>query len=175
MKWKIWLIVGSFLVSLGATVVEAQSIAEKSSELGSGRKQSPKTVIVPAKVAVLLRPVLDELQKYRSQRGQDEHQLDELFYALTKRQGRFADEALVVMVCFDMGESQEEVDAVMARGRRMLPYIKKYRGRTPKIPNRTYSDSMLKTPYRRDLAFEDVIKAINHGWHSTGDNPEGLM
>jgi hypothetical protein len=122
---------------------------------------------------MLLRPVLDELQRYRSQSGYSEHELGELFHALTETKGRFADEALVVLMCFDMGESQEEADAVIARGRRMLPYIKKFQDNTPKIPERSYDDSMLKSPYSKDIAFQGAVKAINHGWHSTADNPEG--
>src|ERR1700693_6068378 len=133
MEWKVWVLVSSLLVALGPAILEGQTIAEKHSE-PEVEKVLPKVVNVPARVAVLVRPVLDELQKYRSESGHDEHELDARFHALTKKKGRFADEALVVMVCFDMGESQEEADAVIARGRRMLPYIKKYRNRTPKIP-----------------------------------------
>jgi hypothetical protein len=72
-----------------------------------------------------------------------------------------------------VGESQEEVDAVIARGKRMLPLLKKYQDRNPKVPSRTYPDSMLKGTSTKDDAFESAVKAINHGWHSTADNPEG--
>ncbi len=171
---RIWIpFLVSLFVAFGTMGVDAQSTTEQPSKLSSVQDQSQKTIVVPTQVAVLLRPVLDELERYRSQSGHDEHQLDEAFGALTKKQGRFADEALVVLMCFDMGESQEEADAVIARGRRMLPYIRKYQDRTPTIPGRAYTDSMLKTPYRKDPAFRGGVKAISHGWHSTADNPEG--
>ena len=86
--------------------------------------QTSGTVAVPEQVSVLVRPVLDELQRYRSDDGKTPQRLLEYFYALTKKQGRFSDEALVVLMCFDvMGESQEDADAVIARGRKMLPFL----------------------------------------------------
>ena len=41
-------------------------------------------------------------------------------------------------------KAQEATDAVIARGKRMLPLLKKYQGTNPKVPGRTYFDSMLK-------------------------------
>jgi hypothetical protein len=32
---------------------------------------------------------------------------------------------------------------------------------------------MLKGISGKNDAFEGAVKAINHGWHSTADNPEG--
>jgi len=76
-------------------------------------------------------------------------------------------------MCFDVGESQEETDAVIARGKRMLPLLKKYQDKNPKIAGRTCPDSMLKGTSSKADGFEAAVKAINHGWHSTADNPEG--
>jgi hypothetical protein len=76
-------------------------------------------------------------------------------------------------MCFDVGESQEETDAVIARGKKMLPFLKKYQNKNPEIPGRIYPDSMLKGPSRKADTFEGAVKAINHGWKSTADNPEG--
>jgi hypothetical protein len=55
----------------------------------------------------------------------------------------------------------------------MLPLLRKYQDKNPKIPDRTYPDSMLKGISSKADAFEGAVKAINHGWHSTADNPEG--
>jgi len=132
------------------------------------------TNTVPEHVAILLRPVLDELQHYRTEGGGDRHLVDEYFYAVTKKQRRFADEALVVLMCFDvMGESQEDTDAVIARGRKMLPFIEKYRNRKPAIEGRTYPDSLLKSSSHKQSDFQGAIKAIKHGWRGTWDNPDG--
>lgn len=109
---------------------------------------------------------MDEEQKG----GQhDESQLSNLLNDLTRKRGRVADQALVVLMCFDLGESQEATDAVIARGKRMLPLLEKYQGTNSKVPGRTYSDSMLKGVSSKTDAFEGAVKAINHGWHSTAD------
>jgi hypothetical protein len=69
--------------------------------------------------------------------------------------------------------SNSGVTAVVARGRRMLPLLNKYRERNPKIPDHVYPDSMLKGVASKADAFEGAVKAINHGWHSTADSSEG--
>lgn len=129
-----------------------------------------QNVAVPAQVAALLRPILDEKRKGEQH---DEGQLSKLLYGLTQKQGHTADEALVVLMCFDVGESQEETDAVIARGKRMLPLLKKYQDKKPKIAGRTYPDSMLKGTSNKADIFKGAVKAIKHGWHSSADNPEG--
>jgi hypothetical protein len=141
---------------------------------GNAQGQSPKSVQVPEHVAVLVRPILDELQKYRTDGGADRHAVDERFYALTKKKGSSADEALVVLMCFEvMGESQEDADAVIARGRGMLPLLEKYRIGDPKIPGRSHSDTLLKSASHKVEDFKGAVKAIKHGWRGTWDNPEG--
>jgi hypothetical protein len=106
--------------------------------------------------------------------GGGHQKIDERFYALTRKRGRSVDEALVVLMCFEvMGESQEDTDAVIARGRRMLPYVEKYRVGDPRIPGRSYSDSMLKSVSQKAEDFQGAIKAIKHGWRGTWDNPDG--
>jgi hypothetical protein len=166
MNWEAWFASCCLSVAL-PLVAQPQTSAPK---LASPSDDNAQSVAVPAQVAALLRPILDEKQKG----GQhDESRLSNLLYGLTQKKGRAANEALVVLMCFDLGESQEETDAVMARGRKMLPYLKKYRVGTPRVPGRTYPDSMLKGPSSKADTFEGAVKAINHGWHSTADNPEG--
>ena len=62
----------------------------------------------------------------------DESRLGNLLYGLTQKKGRAAYEALAVLMCFYVGESQEETDAVIARDKRMLPLLKKYQDKNPK-------------------------------------------
>ena len=83
--------------------------------------------------------------------------------ALTGKGGRAADEALVVLMCFDIGESHE--DAVIERGKRMLPLLNKYRERSPKVQHRSYPDSMLRGVSSKNDAFGLAVKAINLGVH----------
>lgn len=126
------------------------------------------TVIVSGPVADLVRPILDEKAKAGPH---DEQLLGNLLYRLTRKKGSAADEALVVLMCFDVGESQEETDAVIARGKRMLPLINKYENRDPIVEGRSYPKVMLKGALIKDEAFRGAVKAIQHGWHSTSDNP----
>jgi hypothetical protein len=166
MNWKEWVFTCCLSAVLSLTA-GAQASAPKEASQSNGRTQS---VDVPAQAAALVSPILDEIQKGTEH---DESRLGDLLYGLTQKKGRAADEALVVLMCFYVGESQEETDAVIGRGKRMLPLLKKYQHKNPKIGGRTYPDSMLKGISGKDDAFGGAIKAINHGWRSTADNPEG--
>ena len=111
MNWKVW-VLSCFLSAVLPLAAEAQASRPKE---GSQSNDKTQSVAVPAQVAALLRPILDEKQKS----GQhDESRLSNLLYGLTQKKGRVADEALVVLMCFDVGESQEETDAVIGRGKR---------------------------------------------------------
>lgn len=151
------------------------TVALACSPNASAQTQLHKAVLVPERVAVLVRPILDGWQHYQEHRydGANRSQVDDCFYSLIKQKGPAVDEALVVLMCFEvMGESQEETDEVIARGRRMLPYIQKYRDAQPKFPARSYSN-LLKGLAAKDNAFEGATKAIKKGWRGTWDNPEG--
>lgn len=153
--------------------VVATLTANSHAQIRPGPKSIQKArqnAVVSEQVAILVRPILDEKQEGTNR---DESRLSNLLYELTQKKDRAADEALVVLMCFDIGESQEEADAVIARGKRMLPYLKKYRDRNPKVPHRTYGNSILKGGAAKADTFDGAIKAINHGWQGTGDNPEG--
>jgi|1186.fasta_scaffold12968_1 hypothetical protein len=163
------------LLRCSKTALLVLALASACSSNASAQTQLHKTVLVPERVAILVTPILDRLQHYQQHRydGDDRSQVDERFYSLTQQEGPAVDEALVVLMCFEvMGESQEETDEVIARGRRMLPYIQKYRDAKPKFPARSYSD-LLKGLAAKDDAFEGATKAIKHGWRGTWDNPEG--
>jgi hypothetical protein len=150
-----WLAVGSVLIS-------DTQVSQKS-------KVKNREVAVPESVGLLVRPILDEKQKGSLH---DEHKLNALMYRLTQTSGQAADEALVVLMCFDTGESQEEADAVVSRGKKMLPVLQKYRNSTPAISERSYGSSMLKAQVNKAEIFDGVVKAINQGWHSTAENPD---
>lgn len=166
MSSKMWLL-SCCLAMVLASAARSQMSTPKATSGGTHHAQK---LVVPATVASLIRPVLDEKQKGAQA---DESRLSNLLYAVTQRQGHAADEALVVLMCFDMGEADEETDAVIARGKKMLPLLKKYQNKNPEIPGRTYPDSMLKWPSHKADTFEGAVKAINQGWKSTADNPEG--
>ena len=156
------------ICTLTVSIILSHAVAVAQSS--GSPSHTPKTIVVPVQSAALLRPILDEVQKGAEH---DERRLSNLLYGLTQKRGQAADEALVVLMCFYVGESQEEADAVIARGKMMLPLLDKYQRRNPKVPGRKYHDSMLKGISNKDDAFEGVIRAIHNGWHSTADNPEG--
>src|SRR5216684_6646206 len=119
MNWKVWFL--SFCLSVVLPLAaQAPASVPKEASQSSDKTQS---VVVPAQVAALLRPILDEKQKGAQH---DESRLSKLLYGLTQKQGHAADEALVVLMCFEVGESQEETDAVIGRGKRMLLLLNKY-------------------------------------------------
>jgi hypothetical protein len=157
------------IFTLAASIIFSRVAAAQSSVSASSEVQTPKTIVVPVQAAALLRPILDEVQKGSEH---DEHRLSDLLYRLTQKRGRAADEALVVLMCFYVGESQEEADEAIARGKKMLPLLEKYQGRNPKVPGRAYPDSMLKSISSKDDAFKGAVRAIHKGWHSTADNPD---
>src|SRR5215470_567130 len=136
-------------------------------------KGTERRVIVPERVAKLVRPLLDWRQRSRRQSEVSESDFERLLLKLTARKDAASDEALVVVMCFYFGESQEDTDAVIARGHRMLKYLKKYRYATPSVPGRAYTNSLLKNPSLKADEFTGAIRAIQKGWHSTADNPEG--
>ncbi len=161
------------MVTCFALILAASATAQIPRAVDEASKPERKSVQVLESIAVLVRPVLDEQVQILSGKGGDQRKLSGLIYDLTKKQGSITDEALVVLMCFYVGESQEETDAVIARGKKMLPLLKKYQDKNPSITGRTYPDSMLKGSSSKADTFEGAIKAINHGWHSTADNPEG--
>ena len=143
--------------------------------------QQPSTT-VPQKVAALVRPILDQRQQSIMQCGEPgestrkaclygtgyEHERErwrnvaEGIANLTSRKTTATDEALVVLMCFYVGESGEHIDEVINRGRQMLPYLRKYEVRTPVIPGRRYSESLLTRPDVKKDDFTGAIDAINH-------------
>jgi hypothetical protein len=152
MNRRLLLVSFCFALFLRATA-ETQSIPGPS---GSGNPQ----VIVPESVAVLVRPILDEKQRSGSH---EQSRLNNLMSALIGKGGRSADEALVVLMCFDIGESHE--DSVIERGRRMLPLLNKYREKSPRMQHRSYPDSMLRGVSNKNDAFNLAGRAITLGVH----------
>jgi hypothetical protein len=162
-----------------------------SRSLQLNREPPVSSVEVPERVAALVRPILDLRADSMAECGQPgvpskctngelynqeqirQKKLGELLYRLVRQKGPSADEALVVLMCFYIGESQEETDSVIARGRKMLIYLNQYFHTNPTIPNRSYPTSMMKTPSAKDDDFGGAITSITHGRHNTADNPRG--
>jgi hypothetical protein len=117
-------------------------------------------------------PLLDAQLKAVNGDWQSEQDVSNRIVALVKSHDRASDEALVVLLCFYVGESQEEADGVIARGKKMYPLLKKYRYRTPELPGRSYRQLLQPENIKRDN-FEGAVTAIRKGLRGTWDNPEG--
>jgi hypothetical protein len=142
----------------------------------------PSTTL-PEQVAALVRPILDLRQQSITECGEPgestrkaclygagyEHERErwqkvaEGIANVSSRKTTATDEALVVLMCYYVGESGEHIDEVINRGRQMLPYLRKYEARTPMIPGRRYSESLLTSPDVKKNDFTGAIDAINHG------------
>ena len=160
----------------------------------SAQADQPKThadTRVPDQVSALIRPILDLREESLRECGEPgvpsrctdgdtyvrenerRKKRGELIYELTKENSANADESLVVLMCFYLGESQEETDAVISRGRRMLAYLNKYRRSDPIVRNPSYPGSMLKSPTAKAEDFTGALTAIKQRRHSTSDTPQG--
>lgn len=182
MKSKLWFLV--LLMPILFYVAHSQMPTEQSRTVNRRMHQK---LTVPEPVAHLIRPLLDSRQKSQQHpeincptdadptkcTDSNEVNFEDLLAKLTARKDPSSDEALVVLMCFYLGESQEETDAVIGRGRRMLKYLNKYRYVIPNIPGRSYPSSMLKDHSVKADDFAGAIRAIQKGWHSGADNPEG--
>lgn len=185
MRSKIFCLLCVLFSGWGFSITESQAPTSKAGSQSASAKPRQR-LTVSEQVASLVKPILDAQQKFLGTCGDaadssnctagdpsQEERLGELLYQLTQKKGPSADEALVVLMSFYVGESQEETDAVIARGRRMLKYLNKYRYVTPSVPGRVYPRSMLKDRSVKADDFRGAIKAIRKGWHSTAENPEG--
>jgi len=127
-------------------------------------------VIIPESVALLIRPILDGHYKFSTGEYNYrtlENNVSNLLYSLIKNESAVADEALVVLTCFYIGESQEDSSEVISRGTRMLTYLGKYKNKYPIIPDSNYPNSMRRN---NNYNFEVMIMAIKQGLRGNWDS-----
>jgi len=145
----------------------------------TAQKGSTNPVTVPEQVAALVRPILDLRQQSVTDCGQageptrktclSEREQKRWWNvgrgiaSLASQKTAAADEALVVLMCYYTGESGDNEDAVINRGRRELPYLHKYWKSDPAIPQRQYSDSMRLSHEAKDESFQIAVSAIGKG------------
>lgn len=144
-------------------------------------------VVVSQRAATLVKPLLDLREQsvsecgepgspskctsgeaYNRQRARS-RRFGELLQGLIKQNHSGADEALVTLMCFQIGESQEELDAVIKRGKRMLPLLKKYKENRPVIKGNKYPDSIYRSTSSKEEYFDSAIRAIKAGRSGSSD------
>lgn len=148
----------------------------------SGQAQSTKRIepTVPEKTADLIVPVLDLVyesdQECRQGKGDPcaqgpgfDHErarwvkVERLLARLMKNRSPAADEGVVVLLDYYVEENNEILYNVTLRGRKVLPYLLKYKNHRTQIPGRNYPDSMRAPRDVRDYDFADAIDAVKKG------------
>jgi hypothetical protein len=75
-----------------------------------------------------------------------------------------SDEALIVLLHYYLGEanSEDELKEIVTRGKRMLPYLREYQSKVPRIDGKNYDDMLLPVDTVREF-FTDAIDLISKG------------
>ena len=130
-----------------------------------------ETVTVPPSVTKLLIPVLDAYKKGRIDDSQDKEQRGGSLWNAAVMAGKVmdnktpaGDEALVVLLHYYIGEATGEDNTIeiIDRGKKMLPYLRKYQTHTPQIPDRDYRELLLERKTSQ-MSFREIIAAIERG------------
>jgi hypothetical protein len=138
--------------------------------------------VLPKSSADLVVPILD--LRYESIQecgfGQDYHctdgpgfhhqelrwkKIEKLIARLMKDSTPSADRAAVVLLQYYVGESEGEdlLNNVTTRGKRVLPYLLKYRELIPRLPGRSYPGLMIIDRQYRQARFDEAIRAVKRG------------
>ena len=130
-----------------------------------------ETVTVPPSATKLLIPVLDAYKKGRIDDSQDKEQRGGSLWNAAVMAGKVmdnktpaGDEALVVLLHYYIGEATGEDNTIeiIDRGKKMLPYLRKYQTHTPQIPDRDYRELLLERKTSQ-MSFREIIAAIERG------------
>jgi len=130
-----------------------------------------ETVTVPPSVIKLLIPVLDAYKKgmvddsqEKERKGGSLWNADVLADRVMDNKTPAGDEALVVLLYYYTGEATGEDNTIeiIDRGKKMLPYLKKYQTHTPQIPDRDYKELLLERKTSQ-TSFREIIAAIERG------------
>ncbi|MFZ1927488.1 MAG: hypothetical protein WA261_20770 [Candidatus Sulfotelmatobacter sp.] len=128
-----------------------------------------KSVSPPRDIEQLVKPILDLVAEGEASKGELQnaafYRAAKLTGALFTAKTKAADEALVVLMSFYIGESTggDLLHQVTVRGKRMLPLLVKYRNAQVIISGRKYPPStFLPTEIRRE-DFDEAIKCIQAG------------
>ena len=127
-------------------------------------------VTVPPAVAIRVTPVLDAIVRSRKASPTaspfaEWFKVEKPVTRVMEDRSPAADEALVVLVQFYIGESTSEDlnHEITKRGRRMLPYLRKYRRDLARIAGRQYPDSIRLEPETWKENIDADIESIQKG------------
>jgi len=126
-------------------------------------------IVPPKEAQALLKPILDLRAKAESAQGEQQQsafeQSEKLIGSLFHKKSRAANEALVVLMNFYVGESLQPdlVHQVTVRGKQMLPLLLKYRKASVAFSGFKYPPSLLVADDVRKKSFDDAIEAVRTG------------
>lgn len=88
---------------------------------------------------------------------------DALLTGIVRKRGTYADEALVVLLDYSLGEGEDVLveSEVTERGKRMLKYLSKYRSQRPLLPNRQFPEGMIRDG--RQARWSRIIDYVRAG------------
>lgn len=137
-------------------------LAALSGEASSDRRG--RTYTVHAEIARLVEPILDVRADSQGCHDRDEsfQEADKLLGTILGLRTLPSDEALVVLLYFYIGESSygDIIHEITKRGRRMVPYLRRYRNTAPAFANRAYPPCLFVESGTRVDSFDEAIKAI---------------
>jgi hypothetical protein len=128
----------------------------------------PEYAAVPPPAAKLVIPILNALEKaqheprpIREEKGSPLWTAGTLTGNLIQNKSHASDEALVVLLYYYLGEAngEDQTEEILARGKKMLPYLKKYESHSPRIPGKRY-DEILLAPETVKESFSAIIDQI---------------
>ena len=134
--------------------------------------QSPNAsapIPLPKGVQALLEPILDLRAEAESSAGEKQQvafeKSEKLVAGLFKVKSKNADQALVVLMNFYVGESLQAdlVHEVTLRGKRMLPLLVKYRQESVTFTDRKYPQSLSLAGDIRQRDFDNAINSVRSG------------
>ena len=172
--WRIWHTIQLALLLFGAFWV---------SSVRAQTQHANVQPLLPKSVADLIIPVLDIRYESIQECGTGKdfrctsggpaadrdiarwHKIEKLVARLMKNNSPSGDQAVVLLLQYYVGESESTdlVTNVTARGKRVLPYLLRYRDLVPQIPARSYPASILTESEFRKTEFDQAIDAIKSG------------
>lgn len=133
-----------------------------------GQAKDARTIHVPRTASALVIPILDAMdeaiqhQPIEESEGSPFWRASTLLGRLFANHTRPADEALVVLFSYYLGESNGEdlIAETVNRGRRMLPFLRRYQHRDVHILGKNYSELTRRQAGAHDSLFDEAIKEI---------------
>jgi hypothetical protein len=155
--------IANVLLAAAAAISPVSTVAQATSD---------RRVMVPPSVARRVTPILDAVEEARNgpqpmneEKGSPLWRASELVGKLFGDRSPTSDEALVALLYYYLGEAngEDQLQEIICRGKRMLPFLREYRSISPEIPQRHYSEKIRLAPETVNGMFEEATDEIKKG------------